>query len=675
MLRYDYPAVVVGDCDRPNLRGTMSAFALDLDHDGIRLLQRQDGDWVILDTVALEDPDLPTRMRSLRDLAAERSDGPLETDLIIPPSQILYRVLPDPPEDTSRIDAFVADVLTTLTICPVEDLVFDWRRVAAGIAVAALEINTLDEAEGFANTYDFNPVRFTARPGPDEFPDIPDFGPTEAARHAASNSATPVFATARSETEPAPIATEAAQTENIFAPDFKEGAEPELTLRQPETSARAVVPPAARGAARPASRPASRPPRGRWGILAAIAGGGALALATLVWVAVTLIAPGGGTQMAYTPGMPEGAEAAPGLARLSALTVIDDDTGHAQLAALDPDSVIATPEQMRGRAGLVSAGPDSLADAREMPDPSALTSADIWQTPPPPPPDPVGETLDTLYLASIDPVIQPDDAFALFAALPDQNPPQAPPPPPDAAVVFDLDERGLVIATPEGALTPDGLIVTLGRPQLTPPDRPATAVAAPDPEVALALAGKQPRARPSDLIERMERARLGGRTLTELATIRARERPESAQEVAIAAAETSRPSPLAVEVSRAPSSRPSDFGAIVEAVRRQQATETPGTTPAAAVAALVPVQPSIPSSASVARQATIENAINLRQLNLIGVYGSDGQRRALVRLPSGRYQKVEVGDRLDGGRIAAIGDNELRYVKGGRNVVLRVPSG
>jgi hypothetical protein len=77
----------------------------------------------------------------------------------------------------------------------------------------------------------------------------------------------------------------------------------------------------------------------------------------------------------------------------------------------------------------------------------------------------------------------------------------------------------------------------------------------------------------------------------------------------------------------------------------------------------------------VARQATIENAMRLNRINLIGVYGTEGDRRALVRLPSGRYVKVEVGDRLDGGQIAAIGRGELRYVKGGRNITLTVPSG
>jgi hypothetical protein len=36
---------------------------------------------------------------------------------------------------------------------------------------------------------------------------------------------------------------------------------------------------------------------------------------------------------------------------------------------------------------------------------------------------------------------------------------------------------------------------------------------------------------------------------------------------------------------------------------------------------------------------------------------------------------VRVGDRLDGGQIAAIGSDQLRYVKGGRNITLTIPSG
>ena len=71
----------------------------------------------------------------------------------------------------------------------------------------------------------------------------------------------------------------------------------------------------------------------------------------------------------------------------------------------------------------------------------------------------------------------------------------------------------------------------------------------------------------------------------------------------------------------------------------------------------------------------MRNAINLRKVNLIGVYGKPSSRRALVRLSNGRYRKVEVGDRIDGGRVSAIGDAELRYQKSGRAIVLKMPRG
>lgn len=80
-----------------------------------------------------------------------------------------------------------------------------------------------------------------------------------------------------------------------------------------------------------------------------------------------------------------------------------------------------------------------------------------------------------------------------------------------------------------------------------------------------------------------------------------------------------------------------------------------------------------PQSGTVAGNATFRNAINLRQTNLIGIYGTASKRHALVRLGSGQYKKVKVGDRLDGGTVAAITDTELRYQKGGRMLALKMP--
>ena len=82
--------------------------------------------------------------------------------------------------------------------------------------------------------------------------------------------------------------------------------------------------------------------------------------------------------------------------------------------------------------------------------------------------------------------------------------------------------------------------------------------------------------------------------------------------------------------------------------------------------------PDIPTRATVAKQATIRNALDLGEVSLIGVYGSSNNRRALVRMSTGRFVKVEVGDRLNGGKVAAIDATQLTYVKNGRSIVLKM---
>ena len=76
-----------------------------------------------------------------------------------------------------------------------------------------------------------------------------------------------------------------------------------------------------------------------------------------------------------------------------------------------------------------------------------------------------------------------------------------------------------------------------------------------------------------------------------------------------------------------------------------------------------------------AEQATFVNAISLNRINLIGVYGTQSNRYALIRQANGRYKKVSVGDRIDGGTVAAITDDEVRYQKGGRMIALEMPRG
>ncbi|MEO0381156.1 MAG: hypothetical protein AAF252_12880 [Pseudomonadota bacterium] len=288
--------------------------------------------------------------------------------------------------------------------------------------------------------------------------------------------------------------------------------------------------------------------------------------------------------------------------------------------------------------------------------------------------------LDDLYVTGIDPVSPALDAVALPSAASFVTDRQLAlvTSPAAAGTDFARDAAGRIIPTLEGALSPDGFTVFLGSPPVVPPATRARLEVGEEvnPNTTITTLVR-PRTRPTDLVEQNERATLGGLSRIELAALRPRLRPQAPQEVEELKQdeiEESAPAPaLETFATLRPQTRPRNFKRIVaRATPKPQAEPQPQQT--ASVAPRT-VTPSIPSSASVTREATVRNAINLRRVNLIGVYGTPSNRRALVRLPNGRYKKVEIGDRFDGGRVSAIGDSELRYQKGGRNVVLKMPQG
>lgn len=193
-----------------------------------------------------------------------------------------------------------------------------------------------------------------------------------------------------------------------------------------------------------------------------------------------------------------------------------------------------------------------------------------------------------------------------------------------------------------------------------PPQTPAPETPLPQSE----LAAVTPRARPADLVVAASNAPDG-------------EIIDAAVETVIDAAFADA-TELAVARSLAPQHRPDNFAAIVDSVREAMSDGSRvAAAPAAAVAAAAPAAavsaaPVIPASADVATRATVENAINLREVNLIGIYGGTNSRRALVRLENGRYVKVKVGDRLDGGQVTSITASQLIYQKGRKVHALNV---
>jgi hypothetical protein len=334
-------------------------------------------------------------------------------------------------------------------------------------------------------------------------------------------------------------------------------------------------------------------------------------------------------------------------------------------------------------------------------------------TDPVPPSQPAPPPFGTLYQFDADGRIVPTaegiitpEGVLLVAGPPPRIPPQRPEVPvqPLAAAAG---------ATPEAAAAAEVAPVVYAdpaladaRPRLRPADLVPPELAAPDDGAELTtaptgrLSSLKPRARPP------ERLAAGDAALqAESAAVQA------AAASLVASADTGSGSPLAVAVSRKPAARPeqakaADNAAIDAAVSvaAADASLVPDTALLAPAKPAVPAPepqpvlaakptaddpeaveidepeiasaaPSIPTRASVAKQATYKNSINLSKVNLIGVYGTSSNRYAMIRQANGRFVKVEVGDRVDGGRVAAISDRELRYVKNGTTLTLEMPKG
>lgn len=302
------------------------------------------------------------------------------------------------------------------------------------------------------------------------------------------------------------------------------------------------------------------------------------------------------------------------------------------------------------------------------------------------------------------PVEQPGaaPAAAAIATPPPSNPATA-----STAGLIEQEGRG-----PSSAFITDSTVENR-RPRRAPEGRPAsldTAPAVADPvgtnpvaeddaslmtpaPVVAQISGVRPRLRPQSVVTAAEQARKTAEAASLAATA-----------AAAAAAEAAKPveeSLVLVAMSPRPAKRPQDFSravaAAVSAATRETerraavapastAAQRPARTPEPDSSAKseeeedepelkVSAAPRIPTRANVASQATFKNAINLSKTNLIGVYGTDSKRYALIRTSSGRYNKVRVGDKVDGGTVAAITRNELRYKKGSKMLTLAMPNG
>lgn len=740
-------------------------FALSLSFESIRLLHRVPAGWCEVGEVSPEDPDLADRLAVLRKTGCALAPEGLRCKLVIPNPQIRYLRLGTPGLTRAEARDAAREALSGATPYPVDDLAFDISQQGDVTQVAAVALETLQEAEAFAAQHAFHAVSFVARPDQDDYAGEPYFGPTHAARsllnpgqtvepdtdsivivEAASLSQMAAEqSTPQQAATPAPTfrSTRAVDAE-IAAPASRRAGTPAIGVTDPSLPPRDVAPapafasrradppspplvyktapaPAHAGFAEqaepfvhkpksphPGRGPQSTPPPAprkvnseteRMTVFGARGPDGdhprGFRLPLGLTAALVLILAGIGAAsfgslsetFARWTGQSDPSQ--------TEIVAVEEAPPVTPTAEVEPEPTPPSPALSDEDAAVL----DALREIQTAPDDpqtqvdqrTSYAATGIWpQAPAVPSPPPLID-IEDLYVTSIDPIEPAFDAVALpdVATLTPDSGFDAPNSPAAAGTRFALDARGLVIASPTGTLSPDGIPIFAGAPPARPASIPerTTAVATATNPIETDFAAFRPRPRPADLIETTERAALDGLTRQELAAFRPPIRPQvpTAATPARTASlvplddtpaqriEASNPR-LALAASLRPDARPSNFSQIVARAQRTAASAAAiGAASIAPAPAPRAVAPSIPSSASVAREATLRNAINLRQVNLIGVYGTPSSRRALVRLSNGRYKKVQVGDRIDGGRVSAIGEGELRYQKRGRNIVLKMP--
>lgn len=200
------------------------------------------------------------------------------------------------------------------------------------------------------------------------------------------------------------------------------------------------------------------------------------------------------------------------------------------------------------------------------------------------------------------------------------------------------------------------------------------------------LTGKRSRSRPTDLtvidiqpdtglLALADPSLRGNRSRGRPANLRVIEEPTTPEASEENGLETA--TRLAVAISPNPRQRPNSIAQIAKRITDQEARDaqdtrtSPSATPSVAKGTSRPTPGQ--TATTVARAATEKARFSKSRMSLVGVFGAATARRALVRLPTGRYVKVKAGDRVSGWKVAAIGEASLRITKGSRNQTLRVP--
>jgi type IV pilus biogenesis protein PilP len=71
--------------------------------------------------------------------------------------------------------------------------------------------------------------------------------------------------------------------------------------------------------------------------------------------------------------------------------------------------------------------------------------------------------------------------------------------------------------------------------------------------------------------------------------------------------------------------------------------------------------------------ATQRDALQMTEVSLIAVFGTEENRRALLRMRDGSFVRVSRGAMVDGWRVIAVGADQVRLLRGGETQLLALP--
>ena len=156
-------------------------FALSLSFEGIGLEEYAKGASSKIAEAILDRDDFDQRMSELSRKAEAMSCDGLRVALILPNEQIKFVSVACPDDaDPITINEHILRTLDGATPYPMDELRFDHHLANGTLYVAAVALETLNEAEDFAKNYGFSPLSCIARTDANTFPTEVFFGLSDA---------------------------------------------------------------------------------------------------------------------------------------------------------------------------------------------------------------------------------------------------------------------------------------------------------------------------------------------------------------------------------------------------------------------------------------------------------------------------------------------------------------